>query len=153
MAVEISKNDLDAIRRHGEATYPDECCGFLLGKPNGAGRRVVELFPAENIREKEARFNRFEISPEEYIRVDKAARARGLDVVGFYHSHPNAPAEPSEFDRRHAWPWYSYIIVSIRDSAARELTSWVLEDNRSAFTQEEIVTIETRPEQGASSWA
>ena len=127
-----------AIRTHGQEAFPQECCGLLLGRPDGVGRTVVRLVAEENAREPAQRHNRFSISPEAYMRGDREARREGLDIVGFYHSHPGAPARPSAYDLDHAWPWYSYIIVSIRDGRALELTSWVLKDDRSRFEQQEL---------------
>jgi proteasome lid subunit RPN8/RPN11 len=138
MAIALTESQQSAIARHGEETFPNECCGFLLGKLNGADRGVVDLLPAANDREDGAQYNRFLITPEAYLRGEKAARARGLDIVGFYHSHPNAPARPSQYDLDHAWPVYSYVIVSIREGAAADMTSWRLRDDRSAFDPEAI---------------
>ena len=139
MAIRLSSSDYRAIEAHGEQTFPHECCGFMLGKADGAKREVRELLNAENEREEGARHNRFVITPDAYMRGEKAARAKGLDIVGFYHSHPNAPARPSQYDLDHAWPWYSYVIVSIKDGKAADMTSWVLAEDRREFGQEEIV--------------
>jgi len=146
MAVVLSKDQEQAIARHGEETFPNECCGFMLGRIDGEKRTVVELLRVDNEREEENQYNRFLITPETYMRGDKTARAKGLDVIGFYHSHPNAPARPSQYDLDHAWPVYSYIIVSIQDGASADMTSWLLKDDRSAFAPEEIRVTE---EQGA----
>ena len=140
MAIELAKTAVEAIRRHGEETFPNECCGFILGKAKGDSKKVAELMRADNDREDEAQYNRFLITPEAYMRGEKEARAKELDVIGFYHSHPNAPARPSQYDLDHAWPWYSYVIVSIMDEQADSMTSWVLAEDRSAFNEEEIVT-------------
>lgn len=141
MAVELTAAQRAAIASHGEETFPNECCGFMLGNLNGIDRRVRELLRAVNDREEEAQYNRFLITPEAYMRGEKAARAKGLDIVGFYHSHPNAPARPSQYDLDHAWPVYSYVIVSIQNGAAADMTSWRLKDDRSAFDPEEIRTV------------
>ena len=138
MPIIVSQSDIDAIRRHGEETFPQECCGFMLGKANGASKHVTQLLPASNDREDEAKHNRFLITPEAYMRGEKYARANELDILGFYHSHPNAPARPSQYDLDHAWPWFSYVIVSILEQKADKMTSWVLEEDRSAFQEEEI---------------
>ncbi len=140
MALEISREDADAIRGHGEETFPHECCGFMLGEAKGENRRVAELLRADNVREEEAKHNRFLISPEDYLKGEKTARAEGLDVIGFYHSHPNAPAKPSQYDLDHGWPWYSYVIVSILDNVSDAMTSWIMADDRSRFDEEAIVT-------------
>jgi proteasome lid subunit RPN8/RPN11 len=129
----------EEIRSHGERDYPHECCGLLVGHFSDGGRKtVVETYPISNAREEEAKRNRFLIRPEELMRGERYARGRGLDVVGFYHSHPDAPAVPSGYDLEHAWPSYSYIIVSVRDGRAVMLRSWEMEADRSRFNEEEI---------------
>jgi len=139
MAIVLTAEHKSAIERHGEETFPNECCGFILGKLNGTDRTVVELMKIANAREDEAQFNRFLITPEASFQADKAARAKRLDVIGCYHSHPNAPARPSQYDVDHAaWSGFSHIIVSIRDKVAVDMTSWQLKDDRSAFDPEEI---------------
>lgn len=128
------------IEGHGVETFPYECCGALLGRDDDAGREVKELFALSNHRDDSPR-NRFEITPEDVLLAERTAREMKLDLIGWYHSHPNAPARPSEFDREHAWPWYSYIIVSIRDGAPKEMTSWRLQDDRSAYDSEAIESV------------
>lgn len=129
----------DAIRRHGEAEYPHECCGLLIGSFDEAGRKtVVEVYPISNAREEEARHNRSLILPAEYMRGERHARSRGLDIVGNYHSHPDHPAVPSQFDLDHAWPTWSYVIVSVSAASARDLRSWEMRADRSRFDEEEI---------------
>jgi proteasome lid subunit RPN8/RPN11 len=125
------------IRAHGVEAYPHECCGALLGRDRDADREVVDLLPLPNRREDSPR-NRFSISPEDFRSAEKAGQERGLELVGWYHSHPDHPALPSEFDRQHAWPWYSYVIVSVERSEAKQMASWRLADDRSRFTFEEI---------------
>ncbi len=129
-----------AIRQHGETDFPHECCGILIGAfgENGA-KQVMEVLPISNAREEEAKRNRFLITAEEMMRGEKLAREQGLDVVGFYHSHPDHPAKPSQFDLDHAWPIYSYIIVSVMAGKSADFTSWELDPDRSEFEAEEIV--------------
>ena len=143
--IELSPGDLARIRAHGEATYPEECCGILVGSSEKtAGEdpaplaRVVRLVGAENEREDESRHNRYLIPPEVILRTEREARAEGLDVVGYYHSHPDHPSRPSDFDRDHAWPGYSYLIVSVREGRARDERSWRLSNDRSRFDEEPI---------------
>lgn len=147
--IELSPGDLARIRAHGESTYPEECCGILVGSvertagENGAAlARVVRLVGAENTREQENRHNRYLIPPEVILRTEREARAEGLDVVGYYHSHPDHPSRPSDFDRDHAWPGYSYLIVSVREGRARDERSWRLSNDRSRFDEEPIRTPE-----------
>lgn len=122
------------IRAHGVATYPDECCGVLLGPTDGT---VSGVAPLENSTDLERR-RRFLIGPEDYRRAEQRAAERGLEIVGFYHSHPDHPAEPSAFDLAHAWPNLSYAIVSIRGGQPRELRSWRLRADRSGYDEESI---------------
>lgn len=137
--LELSRAQRDEIAGHAEREYPHECCGLLLGRALEDGRKVVaEIFPVSNAREAAARHNRSLITPEEYLRGERYARARRLDVVGNYHSHPDHPATPSQFDLEHAWPTWSYIIVSVREGEARELRSWELLADRSRFSEEEL---------------
>jgi proteasome lid subunit RPN8/RPN11 len=100
-------------------------------------REIVDLFPLINRRDDSPR-NRFSVEPRDVIEADRAAQARGLDVIGWYHSHPDHPAKPSEYDREHAWPWYSYIIVSVHHGVPQEMTSWRLNEDRASYTQELI---------------
>jgi proteasome lid subunit RPN8/RPN11 len=135
----------ETIRRHGAETYPHECCGALLGHDeNRSGqadvpREIVDLFPLINRRDDSPQ-NRFSVTPRDVLDAERAAQARGLDIVGWYHSHPDHPAKPSQYDREHAWPWYSYIIVRVQESVPQEMTSWRLREDREGYT-EEIVEI------------
>lgn len=138
----IRPTDLEAIRCHGEEDYPHECCGLLFGRveSTGGGRiKVVSSVERLDNEQADSRHNRFSITPAAFLSADRAARLRGDDILGFYHSHPNAPAVPSEFDREQAWPFYSYIIVSVVDGGARELNSWVLAEDRTHYNAEPIV--------------
>ena len=129
---------LDAIRAHGQATYPEECCGFLLGHATAQGNYVVAASPVEN-RRATGRKRRYSITPQDYHAADRLARRQGLDIVGFYHSHPDHPARPSATDLAEAtFPGYTYVIVSIRDGQPAELTAWSLVTDRSRFDAEAI---------------
>ena len=121
--------------------YPHECCGFLVGRGDGETVTVSRTVPAANLRDDSPR-NRFEIDPGDLVQTDRAARAEGLGVVGFYHSHPDAPARPSEFDREHAWPGYCYAIVSVQAGQPKEMRNWKLAEDRQAFTEDEITMTE-----------
>lgn len=138
----ISAHLAEKVRAHGAETYPHECCGALLGRDSEfenqeAVREVLGLFPLVNRREDSPR-NRFSVTAEDVLDADKAAQAQGLDVVGWYHSHPDHPARPSQYDREHAWPWYSYIIISVQNGAPQDMTSWRLNDDRHEFSPEGI---------------
>jgi proteasome lid subunit RPN8/RPN11 len=128
------------IRDHGAKDYPHECCGALLGVETDARREVRALYPLVNRRDDSPR-NRFSITPEDYQEAEGSATQSGLTLLGWYHSHPDHPARPSEYDREHAWPWYSYVIVNVESGVPRDLTSWRLEDDRSRFQPEEIVPV------------
>ena len=136
--IRIDQKQLEEIRAHGVHDYPYECCGLLLGHFKQDGKVVSETYPISNAREESAKRNRFLITPEELMRGERYARSKDLEVVGFYHSHPDSPAVPSQYDLEHAWPTYSYIIVSTRASEATDLFSWEQEPDRSRFNQEEI---------------
>lgn len=136
--IRIDQNQLEEIRAHGVRDYPYECCGLLLGRFGPDGKSVNEIFPISNAREESAKRNRFLITPEELLRGEQYARRNDLEIVGFYHSHPDSPAVPSQYDLEHAWPTYSYIIVSTRVNEATDLFSWEQEPDRSRFNQEEI---------------
>jgi proteasome lid subunit RPN8/RPN11 len=140
MTITVSPTQLDEIRRHGEADYPHECCGLLIGSFAADGRKVTEeVVPISNAREEAAKRNRFLIAPEDLLRGEKHARNSGRDVVGFYHSHPDHPAVPSAFDLEHAWPVYSYIIVSVRSGVASDLFSYEMRSDRSRFDSEDLL--------------
>jgi proteasome lid subunit RPN8/RPN11 len=129
----------EKILTHGVETYPHECCGALFGRDGAEGRprEILEVFPLVNQRDDSPQ-NRFSVSTRDVIAAEREADARGLSVVGWYHSHPDHPAKPSEFDREHAWPWYSYIIVSVEKGVARDMRSWQLREDRTAYKEEEI---------------
>ena len=136
--ITIGEQQLTEIREHGQRDYPYECCGLLLGRFGENGKIVSETYPISNAREESAKRNRFLITPEELMRGERYAREHDLEVVGFYHSHPDSPAVPSQYDLEHAWPTYSYIIVSTSAERANDLFSWEQEPDRSRFNQEEI---------------
>lgn len=133
----LSEKLVARIREHGAETYPHECCGALLGRDAEADREILDLLPLEN-RHVDSPANRFTIAPGDFRRAEKLAGERGLELVGWYHSHPDHPALPSEFDRAHAWPWYSYVIVSVERRKPGQITSWRLGDDRTRFSPERI---------------
>ena len=149
---------LQQIGRHGEATYPEECCGLVLGKITPTERIGVELWKTENSWSKQESFttteeewgkeyskrNRFTIAPREMLRAQKEARNRQLQIMGIYHSHPDGQPVPSECDRRIAWPEYSYLIVAVCQGKAGAIQSWILDDNHQ-FQSQSIVSIPLNP--------
>jgi proteasome lid subunit RPN8/RPN11 len=127
------------IREDGEAAYPNECCGVLIGEVDNAGVKTVKrTLTIDNAREDGEQYHRFLITPEDMLRAEQSARAAKLDVIGFYHSHPDHPSAPSGYDKDHALPFYSYVIVSVDKGKAQVLTSWELSNDRMDFVQEKI---------------
>jgi proteasome lid subunit RPN8/RPN11 len=137
MKLVVPADILQRIRRHGEETYPHECCGFMLGSAEDGTQRIKEIRLQANERT-ESRENRFVISPEQFKAAETYARKTGLQLVGIYHSHPDSPARPSEYDRDHAWPWFSYVIVSVKSGKSAEANAWELRDDRSGFDTVEL---------------
>jgi cysteine synthase B len=130
--IRIGEPELAAIRRHAARIYPDECCGALLGTAGGA---VQEAYPLDNTFPQTQR-RRFLVGPDEYRRAEARATETGRTLMGFYHSHPDHPAEPSTFDLEHAWPNLSYAIISVRQGQPKEIRSWRLRADRSGFEEE-----------------
>ncbi len=151
MVLKLSHHHLKAICQHGESTYPNECCGLLLGKVVNDCKTVVEVRATENVwnaeaaqlfsvveGERENQLSNYTISPQTMLEVQKEVRDRTLQIIGIYHSHPNHTAIASECDRLYAWEQYSYIIVSVMAGKAQELLCWEL-DSEFNFQAEEII--------------
>jgi len=154
--LKLHSHHLQALQTHAESTYPEECCGLLLGHLSGSAKTLIEVLPTENTWDDEAaeafqsiegsaklessKRSRFSIAPIVMLNAQKDARDRNLDIIGVYHSHPDHPAVPSEFDQAIAWSKYSYIIVSVQDGLACDLKSWSLDDDHQ-FQPEEILTV------------
>jgi proteasome lid subunit RPN8/RPN11 len=128
----IPKTVFDGMLEDAKSAYPDECCGVLVGK----GKDVREARRVENINRERSR-DRYEVDPAELLKAEKEARTKGFAVIGIYHSHPDHPPAPSEFDRSRAWPDYSYVIVSVKGGVDTQARSWTLDDN-GYFTEERI---------------
>lgn len=155
VVLKLYSHHLQAIRAHGEQTYPEECCGLLLGQMQEDEKILKEVIPVQNswnddsanafqvlkegAQREASKRRRFAIAPEVMLQAQKDARDRSLDIIGIYHSHPDYPAVPSEFDRAIAWQAYSYIIVSVQRGNACDLKSWSLDD-RHQFQPEAILT-------------
>jgi len=133
MGLQLEAGVAEAIRRHGVETYPNECCGALYGRD----KQVTATFALPNTTEEGPR-RRFLVRPSDYREAEKKASEQGLELLGFYHSHPDHPARPSQYDLDHAWPFFSYIIVSVRAGVSEDMTSWLLRDDRSGFDQEDL---------------
>lgn len=134
MSLTIPKDLLDQIHAHGEQAYPEEGAGFLIGNEGS----VENILPLDNAREDGARHNRFLITPEDYLRAELTADRLGLSLIGVFHSHPDHPNRPSEYDREWAQPFFSYIITTVNEGKAIASRSWRLLEDRSRFEEEEI---------------
>lgn len=138
MILELHPDLLGRIHAHGEDAYPEEGAGFLLGSTETTSRRVTEILTLSNAREDAARHNRYLLTAQDMLRAEDEADKLGLEVVGVFHSHPDHPNQPSEFDREWAMPWFSYIITSVHSGNAVQSRSWRLVDDRSKFVEETI---------------
>jgi proteasome lid subunit RPN8/RPN11 len=137
--IKIKNEHLNEIRSHGESAYNEECCGAILGISNGDERIVQGLLKFNNefvSGKEETRARRYLISPKQYIESEAAAEERNMELLGFYHSHPDHPAKPSEFDKDHALPWFIYLIVSVAKGKSENLTAWILNEDHSSFKKE-----------------
>ena len=141
MTLHLRRAHANEIRAHGRAGYPHEVCGALLGTEVEGVKIVHELSRFENARV-DSSHNRFLIEPRDLLRAQRAAATRGLEVIGIYHSHPDVAARPSQFDREHAWTWYSYVIVSVREGKPEEIASWVVPEESAPFAAEAIEVLE-----------
>ncbi len=140
MSVTLSSEEAEAIREHGRRSYPHECCGALLGLPDPRfpGDTTVRAALLAGNERGDSPQNRYLISSAEVRRLEEEARRRGLSIVGFYHSHPDHPPRPSDYDREHAWPWYSYLILEVRGGRDAELRAWRLTEDRERFEEETL---------------
>ncbi|MDJ0511628.1 MAG: M67 family metallopeptidase [Crocosphaera sp.] len=153
----LSQTQLQQIHDHAESTYPEECCGLLLGTLTKNTKMVLEVREAENNwtpsnrinnldnistanKQKLSKKNRFSIAPDVLLQVQKDCRERQINIIGIYHSHPNSPAIPSAFDREIAWLEYSYIIASLTNGKTTDVKSWQLQENRQ-FQVEKIAIL------------
>lgn len=136
MALTLEERVVEAIRAHGRETYPHECCGALIGRDG----TVTTAFALANTTEEGPR-RRFLVRPDDYRLAEGRASELGLDLLGFYHSHPDHPSRPSQYDLDHAWPFFSYVIISVGEGEPKELQSWRLKDDRSAFDEEAVVFV------------
>lgn len=139
----LNEKVLSSITAHAERDYPHECGGMLIGHfAADGGKTVAEIYPLENAREEEARHNRVLILPKDVMRAERYARDKKLDVIGYYHSHPDSPAVPSQYDLDHALPVWSYVIASVVKGKVADVLSWKMENDRSRFNEENIQTEE-----------
>lgn len=138
--INLPKNVYEEIMDHAREAYPHECCGFLVGKAMG-DKRVWQVERGTNLNTERAN-DRYVIDPKEFNLVDKVARTQGLDILGFYHSHPDHPDRPSEFDREEGQPGYSYIIISVKKGDTVSAKSWIFEKPDEPFKEERIKVLD-----------
>ncbi len=135
----------EAMRAQARAAYPRECCGALLGRTRegdgAAAREVVRSVPLANAW-MGAQERRYLIGSGTVLELERQVEREGLELIGFYHSHPDHAPIPSAFDREHAWPWYTYVIVAVRPELVGPVRAWRLADDRSAFREEAVATLE-----------
>ena len=135
--IRLKSADIEEIKQIAQKTYPHECCGVMVGSIENGVKTVTELIPAENQRT-DSPANRYLITPDLLNELEKKLKGTDRAIVGFFHSHPDVPARPSTYDQDHAWPWYSYVIVSVNRGQAGEVHNWKLRDDRSAFDAEKM---------------
>lgn len=135
--IRMPESAIEAIRSHGRESYRDEACGAMLGRVHGDTREVVRVAPLGNARD-DQRHRRFVVTARDYREAEAEAARNGLTLLGFYHSHPDHPAYPSAYDLEHAFPFFSYVILSVEDAEPKEMRSFVLADDRRAFLEENL---------------
>ena len=149
MAIELNHEHRKRIEQHGAEAYPNECCGLLLGSEDNGRQVIVEVAPIQNawqsmennpyeVRPEDSLRNRSLVDPKDWLRIDREARQKGLDIISFYHSHPDHPARPSEFDRKHALPFLIYVILAVEKRVPREMTAWLLSEDGARFLPMEL---------------
>ena len=151
-SVVLSPQLLAEIEAHGRATYPDECCGFLIAaspEVDGSDARTIEAVERAGNEFEGERRRRFLIRPEELRDLERRLEGSGHSVVGFYHSHPDHPARPSQFDQEHAWPWYTYLVMSVTASGAPAVGAFELEPDTATFREVLLSVPEPTPRAAA----
>jgi proteasome lid subunit RPN8/RPN11 len=136
MVIFMKHGQLQFIFNHARSTYPEECCGFLLG-PHSDSRRIERALSAQNTNRISPR-SRFDIDPLEVIRAEEEAERSRMELMGLYHSHPDAPAQPSQIDLENAWPWFTYLVVSVQNGDPKDVAAWLLSPDRSGFHLDDL---------------
>ncbi len=142
MTVRLGKLLRGRIFEQMEDTYPNEGGGFLLGELEGNSTVIRDIIQVDNVFEEEEQYHRYAMTPQDWMRLEDEADDRGLILVGYYHSHPDSPAVPSEYDREHALPNFLYIITSVEMGQANDMRVWKLRADRSVFDREELEVLE-----------
>jgi proteasome lid subunit RPN8/RPN11 len=125
---------------HARSTYPEECCGFLLGVDSGH-RTILRALAAQNVNEG-LPTRTYNINPTDLVRADEEARRSNLELIGIYHSHPDVPPQPSQVDLEHAWPWYTYLVLSLQNGEPTDVAAWALSQDRSTFHLDDLRVIQ-----------
>ncbi len=128
----------DMMLRHVRESYPDECCGLLLGKSGTGNNEALEIYRALNLNKERAK-DRYELNPADFLKADRHSQGNNMQIVGIYHSHPDHPARPSAVDTERAWEGYSYVIVGVEGGKNCEANSFVLNNETKQFEQEELI--------------
>ncbi len=139
MSIKILKSVYDQIRVHAEETYPEECCGLLIG-PRDGERKVIDSKKMTNAYAG-PKNTRYHINPLELFKADRGVAEKGLSITGIYHSHPDYPAKLSSYDLEHSFPWYSYIIISVPHGKAGDVRSWVPDNERTKTSEENVEVV------------
>ena len=137
--IHLSEKIVDEIELHGEQSYPEECCGMMMGYSENNNHVIEEVIKIDNSQD-ENRRRRFLITPEQYRHAEEFARNKKMELLGFYHSHPDHPAAPSTFDTEHALPWFTYIIVSVEKGKAGTMTAWLLNEERNKLIERMMIS-------------
>jgi proteasome lid subunit RPN8/RPN11 len=130
----LNSDIYEEIMRHALESYPHEGCGVLVGTKN----RVLKMYHVDNLNKERAK-DRYKIDPRAILRIEKTASNEGLDIVGFYHSHPDHPDRPSTFDRERAWPDYIYIIVSVCNGSETSAKAWTINTFDEPFSERKMI--------------
>lgn len=142
MNIHLSKTLQKRIFEQMEGTYPNEGGGFLFGTTDQVSVTIKDITQVENVFQEEEQYHRYAMTPQDWMRLEDEADEKGLTLVGYYHSHPDSPAIPSEYDRDHALPNFVYIITSVQDGKAVDMRVWRLQDDRTAFEANTLVVDE-----------
>jgi len=130
----IAQSALETIKQTGAAGYPEEGCGLLIGEDASGVRKILEARPAENTRP-DSRASRYTIEPQLILETERELNGSPRSLVGYFHSHPDHPPQPSQYDQENAWPWYTYIIVAVQQGVPQEIRAFTLEEDRETFTE------------------
>ena len=142
MTLKVPERLLRRIKSHALQSLPEECCGFLIGL-RGTAKEVLQAVPTRNTAPS-LKERRYTVDPMDFLRIEKGLAGSKQEVLGFYHSHPNAPARPSQYDLENAWPVYSYLILSMIDEEIADATSWTLLPNQKQFGKENLVIVRSQ---------